>query len=132
MRQRSDPAESFEQLLADCRVDDVPFTVVIVLSVGVVNSAGGKFGHLCRPRGIKQEFTTAYRSQLSGVAERALGVIETAATMGRIQAPEFFRGAQLPVSASLRAKASHWARDALNRTATAANPDKNAAWDVAW
>ena len=51
---------------------------------------GGEFGDLCRTRGIKQEFTTADSPQFNGVAERALGLIETAAMTGRIQARELY------------------------------------------
>ena len=47
--------------------------------------------------------------QFNGVAERALGLIETAAMAGRIQAREFFPGTQLSATASLWAKESHWA-----------------------
>ena len=50
-----------------------------------VNFCGGKFGDLCRSRCIKQELTTADCPQFNGVAERALGLIETAAMAGRIQ-----------------------------------------------
>ena len=51
---------------------------------------GGKFKYLCRSRGINQEFTTAGSPQFNGVAERALGLIETAAIACRIQARELF------------------------------------------
>ena len=47
--------------------------------------------------------------QFNGVAERALGLIETAAMAGRIQAREFLPGTQLSATASLWAKESHWA-----------------------
>ena len=47
--------------------------------MGVVNVRGWKFGDLCRSRGIKQEFTTVDSPQFNGVAECALGLIETAA-----------------------------------------------------
>ena len=43
---------------------------------------------------------------------------------GRIQAREVFPGVQLPATESLWAEASHWACEALNRTATSANPAK--------
>ena len=61
--------------------------------MGAVNFAGGKFGDLCRSRRIKKDFTTDDSPQFSGVAERALGLIETAAMTGRIQAHERFPGA---------------------------------------
>ena len=68
---------------------------------------GGTFGDLCRSRCIKQEFTTADSPQFNGVAERALGLIETTAMAGRTQAREHFAGAQLPGTESLWAEASH-------------------------
>ena len=69
--------------------------------MGVVNVRGWKFGDLCRSRGIKQEFTKADSPQFNRVAERPLGLIETAAVAGRIQAREVLPGAQLPVKESL-------------------------------
>ena len=91
---------------------------------------GGKFSDLCRSRCIKQEFTTADRPQLNGVAERVLGLIETAAMAGRIQARELFIKAILPATESLWAEASHWACDALNHTATSANPANKSPYEM--
>ena len=85
-----DAAEMFEQFLADTRADGVPSEVVIVRSDGGGEFRGAKFGDLCKSRSIKQEFTTADSPQFNGVAERALGLIETAAMAGRIQAREVF------------------------------------------
>jgi len=130
IRQKSDAAELFEQFLADSRADDVPSKVVIVRSDGGGEFRGGKFGDLCRTRGIKQEFTTADSPQFNGVAERALGLIETAAMAGRIQARELYPGTQLPATESLWAEASHWACDALNRTATTANPESKSPYEM--
>ena len=121
MRPKSDAAKLFEQFLADCRADDVPSKVVIIRSDGGGEFRGEEFVDLWRSRGIKQEFTTADRPLYNGVAECALGLIKTAATVGRIQAPELFPGVPLPVIVLVSAKASHWACDALNRTATTAN-----------
>ncbi|CAN0489046.1 unnamed protein product, partial [Laminaria digitata] len=71
MRHNSDAAELFEQFLADVRADDgVPSKVVVVRSDDGGEFRGGKFGDLCRSRGIKQEFTTADSPQFNGVAER--------------------------------------------------------------
>ena len=95
---------------------------MIVRSNGGGESRGGKFGDLCRPQCIKQEFTTADSPQFNEVAERALGVIETAVMAGRIQARELFPWAQLSATESLWAEASHGSYDTLNRTATSANP----------
>ena len=130
MRHKSDAAELFKEFLADSRADDVPSKVVIVRSDGGGEFRGGEFGDLCRTRGIKQEFTTADSPQFNGVAERALGLIETAAMAGRIQARELYPGAQLPATDSLWAEASHWACDALNRTATTANPESKSPYEM--
>ena len=101
MRHMSDTAEMFEQFLAGTRADGVPPKVVVVRSDGDGESRGGECGDLCRSRGIKREFTAADSRQLNGVAERPLGLIETAAVAGRIQAREVLPGAQLPVKESL-------------------------------
>ena len=105
----------------------------MVRSDGGGEFRGGNFGDLCRSRSIKQGFTMADSPQLNGVAERALGLIETVAMVGRIQARELFPGAQLPATEPLWAEASNWACDALNRTATSANPaNQVAVRDVVW
>ena len=122
MRHKSDAAEMFEQLLADTHADGGHLRVVIVRSDGSGEFRGGTFGDLCRTRCLTQAFTTVNSSQFNGVAERALGLIETAAIAGRIQAREPFPGAQLPATESLWAEASNWACDALNRPAMSANP----------
>ena len=120
----------FEQFLADTRADGAPSKVVIVRTDGGGEFRGGKFRDLCRSRGIKQEFTTADSPQFNGIAKRALGLIETAAMAGRIQAHELFHGAQLPATESLWAEASHWACDALNRAATSANPANKSPYEI--
>ena len=104
--------------------------MVTVRSDGGGEFCGGKFGDLCRSRCNKQEFTTADSPQFNGVAERALDLIETAAMAGRIEARELFPGAQLPATESLWAEASHWACDALNRTATSANPTNKSPYEM--
>ena len=81
--------------------------VVTVRSDGGGEFRGGKFGDLCRSRGIKQ-FTTADSPQFNGVPERALGLVETAAMTGRIHGREFFPGAQSPATESLWAEPSQW------------------------
>ena len=122
MRHKSDAAKTFKQFLSDTRAVGVPSQVVTVQSAGGGEFCGGEFGDLCRSRCIKQEFTTADSPHYNGVAERALGFIETVAMAGRTQARELFPGAQLPATESLWAETSHWACDPLNRTATSANP----------
>ena len=59
MPHTSDAAKLFERFLADSRAIGVPSTVVVVRPDGGGESRGGKFGDLCRSRGIKQEFRTA-------------------------------------------------------------------------
>ena len=49
---------------------------------------------------------------------------------GRIQARELLPGARLPATQSLWAEASHWACDALNRTATSANPANKSPYEM--
>ena len=130
MRHKSDAAETFKQFLSDTRADSVPSQAVTVRSDGGGEFCGGKFGDLCRSRWTKQEFTTADSPQFNGVAERALGLIETTAMAGRIQARELFPGAKLPATESLWAEATHWACDALNRTATSANPANKSPYEM--
>ena len=130
MRHKSDAAETFNQFLSDTRADGVPSQVVTVRSEGGGEFCGGQFGALCRSRCIKQEFTTADSPQLNEVAERLLGLIETATMAGRIQARELFPGAQLPATESLWAEASHWACDALNRTVTSANTANKSPYEM--
>ena len=50
--------------------------------------------------------------------------------VGRIQARERFPGAQLPATGSSWAEASHWACDALNRTATPVNPSNKSPYEM--
>ena len=78
MRHKSDDAETFKQLFSDTR----PSQVVTVGFDGSGEFCGGKFGDLCRSRLFQQEFPTADSPQSHGGAERALGLIETAATAG--------------------------------------------------
>ena len=47
---------------------------------------------LYRSRDVNREFTTGDSTQFNGVVERALGLIETAAIAGRVQAHELFPG----------------------------------------
>ena len=51
---------------------------------------------MCNEPLIKQEFTPAYSPQFNGVAERGVGMIETAAMAARIQAKVLFGHVQLP------------------------------------
>ena len=101
MRHKSNAAGTFRQFLSDTHADGVPSQVVTVQFDGGGEFCGEKFNDLCRSRCIKQQFTTADSPQSNGVAERALGVIKTAAMAGRIQARELFPGAQFPATESV-------------------------------
>ena len=99
----------------------------------------GEVGDRCRSRGISQNFTTVDSPHFNVVAERALDLIETAAIADRIKAQELFPGAQLsatasllgcPATSSLLGEASHWAYGAVNRTATAANPESTSSHEM--
>lgn len=59
-----------------------------------------------------------------GVAKPALGLIETAKMAGRMPARELYPGTWL------WAEASHSACDALNRTATTANPESKLPYGI--
>ncbi|CAN0479185.1 unnamed protein product, partial [Discosporangium mesarthrocarpum] len=84
---------------------------------------GGSFGALCRDFRVRQEHTCADTPQLNGVAERGLGLIDSAQLAGRLQASELFgHVVNIPSHEDLWADASAWACAALNATATTANP----------
>ena len=57
-----------------------------------------------------------------GVAERALGIIEAAGLVARIQASELYPDERIPNGDNLWVEQAVWACHALNRTATPANP----------
>ena len=71
---------------------------------------------MCNEPLIKQEFTPAYSPQFNGVAERGVGMIETAAMAARIQAKVLFGDVKLPETDKLWAEAMHWACEAINHT----------------
>ena len=79
-------------------------------------------GKVCKQVSIKQEFTNADRPKQNGAVERALGIIQNAALAACIQAPIIFPHVQLRLTKSLWAEAMRWATDALNHSATTANP----------
>ena len=105
MHHKSDDTELLERLLAYARADGVTCKVLNVRSAGGGEFRGGTCRDLCRSRGIKQEFTTAESPRFNGVAERALGLIDTAAMTGRVQARKRFPCVQSPAPASLWAEA---------------------------
>ena len=79
---------------------------------------------MCVDNRIKQEFTTPDTPQYNGVAERGLALIETCQQAARIQAAALYPTGDVPKTESLWAEASSWACDAMNRTATSANPER--------
>ena len=72
----------FEQFFTDTRADGALSHVVIVRSDRGGKFSGGEFGDLCRSVCNMQEFTPADSPQFNGVAERAIGLIETSNSMG--------------------------------------------------
>ena len=98
---KHDAASAFEKFLAYLRVEGTLSEVVIVRYDDGGECMEGKFEKLCRERKIKQEFTTADRTEFNGVAERGLAMIESAALGARIQASELFPGYSIPEGASL-------------------------------
>ena len=82
----------------------------------------GYFADLCRERGIRQEFTTANSSQFNGVAERGIDMIESTGKAALTQVKRMFSGMGILLSDSLWAAQACWACNALNFTATKANP----------
>ena len=93
--------------------------------------------HRCLPLLYRQlkiipQLLNLTREKVNEVTERVLRLIETAAMAGRIKARERFPGAQLPATESLWANASHWACDALNRTARSPNPAKQSPYEMCY
>ena len=130
LERKSDAAEYFRKFLADVRADGVPSTVESVRSDNGGEFYGGEFASVCRQFCIKQEFTTAKSPEFNGVAERGLGIIDKAALAARIQAPLIFPHVRLPPTDSLWAEAMHSACDALNHTATIANPNMKSPYEL--
>ena len=122
LKHKSDASDAFRKFLADVRADGVPSKVEIVRSDNGGEFFGGEFGEVCKQFCIKQEFTNANSPKQNGVVERALGILQNAALAACIQAPIIFPLVQLPPTESLWAEAVHWSCEALNHTATTANP----------
>ncbi|CAN0027935.1 unnamed protein product, partial [Sphacelaria rigidula] len=99
-KHKSDNTRAFKQYLADT-----------VRSDGG-GEFSGSFSDLCRERGIRQEYTPADSPEYNGVAERAIAMVEKAATAARIQAKVLY-GVDVP--AKMWAKSYRCAADALNR-----------------
>ena len=90
---KSDAASAFESSLAKVRADSTPSAVMAVRLDNEGLLFGGEFGKLCRKRGIKQECTSADSPKYTGVAERALALINNTALTARIQAPVRYKDA---------------------------------------
>ena len=109
--------------LADHRVSGTPSSVETVRTDDAAEFKSGYFADLCRERGTRQEFTTADSPQFNGVAERGIAMIEATGKGTLIQAKHMFSGMGISLSDSLWAAQDYWASDALNFTATKANPN---------
>ena len=119
---KSDSGNAFRKFLADARAGAVPSKVEIVRSDSGGKFFGGEFGEVCKQNCIKQEFTNADSPKQNGLVERALGIIQNVGLAACIQAPIIFPYIQLQPTKSLWVAAVHWVCDALNHTATTANP----------
>ena len=128
LAKKSDAASAFESFLAEVRADGTPSAVMCVRSDSGGDVFGGEFGTLCRKRGIKQECTPADSPKYNGVVEQALALISDTALAARIQAQVLYPGA--PSYPSVWAKAVSWACNALNRTATKANPGNKSRYEM--
>ena len=119
LAKRSDAASAFESFLAEVRADGTSSAVMYVRSDNGGEFSGGEFG---------TEFTPTDSPKYNGVAERALALISDTALTARIQAQVLYPGA--PSYPSLWAEAMSWACNALNRTATKANPGNKSPYEV--
>lgn len=90
----SGAADDLRKFSADARADGVPSEVVLAWCNGG-RFTGGDWGSVCRQYCRKQEFISAKRPELNGVAERALGITQNAALSARIQAPVLFPHVEL-------------------------------------
>ena len=88
-----DAVSAFGLFLTEVRADGIPSAFMAVRSDNGGECFKGNFGNPCRKRGIKQEFTLADSPEYSGVAERALALINDTAFAARIQAPVLYLGA---------------------------------------
>ena len=108
----------------------MPSKVEIVRSDNGGEFSGGEFEEACKQHCIKQKFTNADSPKQNGVVERVLGIIQNAGLVACIQVPIIFPHVQLPPTTSLWAEAVHWACDALNHTATTANPGNKSSHEM--
>ncbi|CAN0482948.1 unnamed protein product, partial [Discosporangium mesarthrocarpum] len=131
LKAKSDAYGALELFLAENNADKVNHVVLTVRSDDGGEFMGGHFGDLCKHIRIRQEHTTANHPQLNGVAERGLGLVEAAQMSARLHATELYSHVVcLPPHEQLWAEASHWAADALNRTATTYNPGNTSPYEM--
>ena len=130
MTSKSEVSKYFKQCLADHRFSCTPSPVETVRTDDAAEFKSGCFADLCRERGIRQEFTTANSPQFNGVAERQIAMIESTGKAALIQAKCMFSGMGIPLSDSLWAAQAYWACNALNFTATKANPKCKSPYDM--
>ncbi|CAN0522408.1 unnamed protein product, partial [Laminaria digitata] len=119
LRSKAEAPDMLEQWLTDIRLHGIP---EIIRSDDASELKGGKFNEICRKHRIKQEFTSADRPQLNGVAERGLTLTDKLAKACAFQAKISFKDVPLPAIAPLWPEAHNYACDVFNRTATSSNP----------
>ena len=130
MRSKSEVFKYFKQYLADDRFSGTPSPVETVRTDDATEFKSGYFAYLCRERGSRQEFTTANSPQFNGVAERGIAMIESTGKAALIQAKCMFSGMGIPLSDSLWAAQAYWTCNALNFTATKANPKYKSSYEM--
>ena len=130
LAKKSNAAIVFESFLAEIRADSTPSAIMCVRSYSWEEFFGGELGTLCRKCGIKQEFTPADIPKYNTVTERALTLISGTALAARIHVQVLYPGA--PSYTSLWAEAVSWTCNALNRTATKANPGNKSTYEMSY
>ncbi|CAM9943819.1 unnamed protein product, partial [Sphacelaria rigidula] len=116
----SDTRRASEEYLVDVGAKCIPSVVETVRWDGGVDFAGS-FSDLGRTRGIRQEYTPPDSPEYNGVAESAIVMVEQAAMAALIQAQILY---DVNVPARVWTESYRWAADALNRSATTANPGR--------
>lgn len=129
LRDKSDATSAFKMFLAEYRAEGTYSKMAVQSGTGR-EAFGTDFLELCRQHAIfiMQEPTPENSSENSVVADRALWMIQDAALAARIQATVLYPGA--PTYPCLWAEAVSWACDALNRTATTANPGGKSPYEL--
>ena len=118
LRNKDEAAEYFSTYLAEI----APRKAEVVRSdVGGEFYEGG-FGSICQREKIRQEFTTSDTPEYNGVAERQIGIIESAGFAAKIQASVMYPSEDFPRGDNMWAEQAHWACEPINHTSTSANP----------